>query len=327
MVRSMRTPSFALLALAAALAGCGGGGAPATERTVVAAFYPLAWAAERMAGPETEVVDLTPAGVEPHDLELTARDVERVRGAALVFYLGGGFMPALEEAVRGQPRAVDLLESVDLLTWADGHEDDGHEDGGREDGGHEDDGHGGREDGGHEDGGREDGGRGQPIDPHVWLDPGRFAAVVRAMADALGDPAAADAVAADLRELDREYRQGLARCERREIVTSHAAFAYLADAYDLRQIALAGLSPEAEPGPRALERLVAEVEETGATTVFFETLVSPRVAETVAREAGVSTAALDPLEGLTRDLLEAGEDYLSVMRRNLETLRRALGCR
>jgi zinc transport system substrate-binding protein len=110
------------------------------------------------------------------------------------------------------------------------------------------------------------------------------------------------------------------------IVTSHAAFGYLADAYGLRQIALTGLSPEAEPSPRALEELVDEVREAKATTVFFETLVSPKVAETVAREAGAQTAVLNPLEGLTEREIEAGADYFSVMRDNLAILRRALGC-
>ena len=127
--------------------------------------------------------------------------------------------------------------------------------------------------------------------------------------------------------LDEEYRAGLADCERREIVTSHAAFGYLAAAYDLEQIALTGISPEAEPSPRALEKLVEEVREHDATTVFFETLVSPRLAETVAREAGAETAALDPVEGLSEDALAEGQDYLSVMRDNLGVLRDALGCR
>ena len=146
-------------------------------------------------------------------------------------------------------------------------------------------------------------------------------------ADALGEPNGADAVAADLEELDRELRAGLADCERREIVTSHAAFGYLADAYDLTQIALTGVAPEAEPSARDIEALVAEVEKSGATTVFFEPLVSSDLAETVAREAGVQTAVLNPIEGLTDDQLAAGEDYFSVMRANLDSLRRGLGCR
>jgi len=281
-------------ALVLVASGCGGGEPSTSDRTVVAAFYPLAWVAERVADDDTEVVDLTPPGVEPHDVELTARDVERLGAADLVLYLGGGFMPALEDAVSGHEGAVDLLPGSSLLHVGDAH-------------GSDDD--------------------GAAVDPHAWLDPGRFALMVRTIADELGDPAAADELVGELERLDDEFRTGLADCERREIVTSHAAFGYLADAYGLEQIALSGLSPEAEPSPRALEELVAEVEEAGATTVFFETLVSPRVAETVAREAGVGTTALNPIEGLTDDEIDAGEDYLSLMRSNLAALETALGCR
>jgi zinc transport system substrate-binding protein len=289
---------LAVAALALVLAGCGSD-ARSENRTVVAAFYPLAWAAEEVAGDDVEVVNLTPPGAEPHDIELTARDVERVRAADVVLYLGQGFMPALEEAVEGHERAIDLLEGQSLRVGGDEHLDE--------------------EPAGH---GREEAGR----DPHVWLDPKRLAAIAGTIAEELGDPEAATDLGARLDELDAEFRRGLASCQRHEIVTSHAAFGYLADAYGLQQIALTGISPEAEPSPRALEELVEEVEEEGATTVFFETLVSPRLAETVAREAGAETAALDPLEGLAEKELEAGADYVSVMRSNLDALRDALGC-
>ena len=126
--------------------------------------------------------------------------------------------------------------------------------------------------------------------------------------------------------LDGEFRRGLAHCARREIVTSHAAFGYLAARYGLEQLPLAGLAPEAEPSPKALEELVQKVQASGATTVFFETLASPELAETVAREAGVKTAVLNPLEGLSSEESESGADYFTVMRANLEALRAALGC-
>jgi zinc transport system substrate-binding protein len=269
------------------VAGCGGTDTSAdAEKTVVAAFYPLAWAAQQVGGDRVDVVNLTPPGVEPHDIELTPGDVERVRDADLVLYLGEGFMPALEDAVAGNGKALDLLAGKDLFAAEDE----------------------------------------SATDPHIWLDPMRYATVVRAIAEALDMPEAADSLVARLTELDSDFREGLASCERRRIVTSHAAFAYLADAYELDQLALTGLSPEAEPSPRALEALVNEVGEEGATTVFFETLVSPGLAETVARETGARTAALDPLEGLTEDEVADGEDYFSVMRENLAVLREALGC-
>ncbi len=165
------------------------------------------------------------------------------------------------------------------------------------------------------------------VDPHVWLDPIRYAAMARAIGDELGRSSQGAELADRAEELDGEYRRGLADCARRKIVTSHAAFGYLAERYGLRQLPLAGLSPEAEVSPRALETLVREVERSGATTVFFETLVSPDLARTVAREAGVETAVLNPLEGLTDEQMAAGEDYFSLMRDNLVVLRKALGCR
>jgi len=294
-----------LVVLAASLVLTLGAGCGADEdsgnRTVVAAFYPLAWAAEEVAGDGVEVVNLTPPGAEPHDIELTARDVERVREADVVLYLGHGFMPALEDAVEGHEHAIDLLGGQRLRAGTEAH------------------GHASEEPQAHE-------GQEPERDPHIWLDPKRLAAIAETIADELGEPEAARDLVARLSELDAEFRTGLASCDRPEIVTSHAAFGYLADAYGLRLIALTGISPEAEPSPRALEALVEEVEEEGATTVFFETLVSPRLAETVAREAGARTAALNPLEGLTEDELAAGADYISVMRTNLETLRAALGC-
>lgn len=280
-INLIRLGSAATLAAAALVSGCGDGASASGDRTIVAGFYPLAHAAERLAAPGTTVINLTPPASEPHDLELSARDAERVRSADVVLYLGEGFQPALERAVADiHGRAVDLLQGVELLEG----------------------------------------------DPHVWLDPLRYAAVVERIGALLGREQAAEKLTADLRALHEEFSHGLADCERRTIVTSHAAFAYLAARYDLRQVSVAGLSPEAEPTPRDLERVVEEVRETDATTVFFETLVSPRLARTVARESGARTAVLDPLEGLTPTRLDEGADYFSVMRENLVALREGLGC-
>jgi zinc transport system substrate-binding protein len=277
-------------ALAVAVVGCGGstdgstGEPPAAEEqlAVIAGFYPLAYAAELIGGDIVSVENLTPPGVEPHDLELSARDVERVRAADLVVYLGQGFQPALEDAVEGAGgRALDLLEGLPL--------------------------------------------EGQ--DPHVWLDPSLYAKIVGRLGEELGRTAAADALVDDLVGLDQELEQGLANCERRVIVTGHEAFTYLAARYGLEQIAVTGLSPEAEPSPRDLQGVVEAVRESGATTVFAETLVSPELAETIAREAGAEVAVLNPLEGVTEDERKAGADYFSVMRENLAVLREALECR
>lgn len=266
---------FGLLLVGLVLAGCGEERAQ-SSRTVVAAFYPLAWASEQISEGRFEVVNLTPAGAEPHDVELSPRDIALVRDADLVVYAGGGFQPAVGDAVADRDGP-----SVDILIG--------------------------------------------DRDPHVWLDPVRFAGVARDIGEALGRPA--EELAAEISRLDRSYRRGLDDCARRVIVTTHAAFGHLAARYGLEQLSLTGSSPEAEPGPRELERLVEDVRASGATTVLAEPLVSDRLAATVAREAGLDVAILDPIEGLSEDRLEAGEDYLSVMRDNLATLRRTLECR
>jgi zinc transport system substrate-binding protein len=274
-------------ACASVLAAAGCGGSEGADDALVGAFYPLAFALRQAAPAGREVVDLTPPGAEPHDLELGARDVERVRDAELVVYAGGGFQPAVEDALESRDgTSLDVLDEVDVLRGDETGE----------------------------------------ADPHVWLDPQRYARIARSLAAALGRPRAADGFVARLEALDRELARGLAHCRRREIVTSHAAFAYLADRYDLDQVPLVGVTPEAEPDARDIEGLVDEVQSTGATTVFFEPLVSSRLAETVAREAGVETAVLDPIEGLTAEQQDAGADYFGVMRQNLAALRTALGC-
>ena len=285
----MITRIILIVAFAFAGGGCGGGSQAAepgggdASLEVVASFYPLAYAIERVGGTRVRVTNLTPPGAEPHDIELSVRDVERVRAADLVVYLGSGFQPQLERAVGdGEGRALDLLAGLDLLPGGD---------------------------------------------PHVWLDPLRYTEIVDRLGRELGAETAARALTTRLRGLDGELEQGLAECERREIVTSHAAFGYLAERYGLVQIAITGIAPEAEPTARDLERVVELVRDRGATTIFFETLVSPRLAETVARETGANTAVLNPIEGLTEEEVERGEDYFSVMRANLAALRKGLGCR
>jgi zinc transport system substrate-binding protein len=163
-------------------------------------------------------------------------------------------------------------------------------------------------------------------DPHVWLDPVRYGKIVERIGRALGESSGADRLVARLQVLDAEYRRGLADCERHEIVTSHEAFAYLAERYGLEQVPITGLNPEAEPRPADLAHVVQLVEDRGVTTIYYETLVSPRIAETVARETGAKTAVLDPIEGLTPAEIASEEDYFSRMRANLRALEQGLGC-
>jgi zinc transport system substrate-binding protein len=273
-----------LFAVMLVVTACGAKTSSSGRKQVVAAFYPLAYAAQQLGGPTVEVANLTPPGVEPHDLEATPGDVQAIHSADLVLLLGHGFQPQLEDAAGRGENVVWLLDTPGLHRFDNG-------------------------------------------DPHVWLDPLRYALIVRRIGLALGRPQAAARLESRLRALDREYRRGLAHCARHEIVTSHEAFAYLGQRYGLRQVAITGLTPEAEPAPKDLQRVVELVRSTHATTIFFETLVSPRIAQTVARETHAKTAVLDPLEGLKPAEAKRGADYFTVMRANLQALRGALGCR
>ena len=256
---------------------------------VVAGFYPLAWVAERIGGDRVNVTDLTPAGAEPHDLELTTRQVDDVLDAEVVVVLGDGFQPAVEDAAaRRDGPPVEVLEKLPADALAEG-------------------------------------------DPHVWLDPVLMQDVVRAIEDALvsADPdhesafrRNADALRGQLRALDETYRAGLATCQRDLVVTAHDAFGYLTDRYGLRNEGVAGLSPDAEPDARRLAELADLARDEGVTTVFTEELLSPEIAETLAREAGgLRTEVLSPLESRS----DRGS-YLAVMEDNLAKIRAALGC-
>ncbi len=299
-------PVTAALTAALALSACGGdaGAADGGRLQVAAGFYPYAFLAERVGGEGVAVTNLTKPGGEPHDLELTPRQVGALTSTDLVVF-SEGFQPAVDEAVEQQAadRAFDVLSAVELREGEAHADEEDHE--------HADEGHGG-------------------ADPHVWLDPQRLAAIGTALGDRLAelDPDGAQGyrtraqeLGTELAALDDELRAGLETCERRQVVTSHDAFGYLADAYGLEQVAVAGLSPEDEATPQRLAEVAAQAQEGGVTTIFFEELVSPKVAEALAREVGATATVLSPLEGAP----ETG-DYVTAMRDNLATLRTALGC-
>ena len=317
----MPTISTRVLAATAAsatallLTACGSGDDEAAASDgvgVVAAFYPLQWAAERVGGDRVDVTSLTPPGAEPHDLELTPRDVASLTEADLVVYLEG-FQPALDDAAaEAGDDAWDAGQAADLSLTIEEHS---HEEGEEE--------HAEEEEHGEE----------EVTDPHFWLDPTRLADVGDALAERLAetdpDGAAtyeenAAALRADLEALDAEMQEGLADCAVGTLVTSHDAFGYLADRYGLEVVGISGLSPSTEPSPEQLAEISTLVRDSGVTTVYTETLVDPAVAETVAQEAGVQTAVLDPLEGLTDE--SAGSDYLEAMRADLATLQEGQGC-
>jgi zinc transport system substrate-binding protein len=300
----LRPAGLALIAIVVVAGGAcssAGAGQSVGKLTVVAGFYPLAEAARRVGGGVVDVRNLTPPGVEPHDLELTPNTIAAIQSSDVVLYLGHGFAPAIEQAARdAQGRAVDLLGGLPLRQGIS-----------------------------------EEGETGSATDPHVWLDP----VLYRRMADRIAvvlsheRPEAASTFAAngrsfdaELTKLDQDYRDGFSRCARDLIVTSHAAFGYLSARYHLVQQPISGLSPDAEPSPKRLAQLAQLVRREGVTVIFTEELVSPKVGQTLAREVGVTTQVLNPLEGLTKTEVANGDDYLSVMRKNLKILVMALGC-
>ena len=276
--------------------------------SIVATFYPLAWMVERIGGDRVSVTNLTPPGVEPHDLELAPDQVDALTDADLAVVMGRSFQPGPEKIAGGRSKpTVVILEAVGAGEGlVEEHQDDavGHD---------------------HADG----------LDPHVWLDPRLFSAARGELVGALSaiDPSGAseyvsrsEALGVELAELDRSMETGLKTCSRRTIVTAHEAFGRLASRYGLTQEGIAGLSPDAEPDAQRIAELADLVKKQGLTTVFFEELAPQNFADTLAREAGVKTAMLSPLEAPTPDEIASGSSYLTVMQTNLETLRAALDC-
>jgi zinc transport system substrate-binding protein len=302
-----------LLAVLAA-AGCAGDVPARTaarkfgQIAIVSAFYPLQFVAQRVAGSHATVANLTQPGAEPHDLELTPRQVGSLTTANLVIY-EKGFQPAVDEAVAQSENreVIDTTTIVPLRPLALTGDDLGYGEGAGKD---------------H-----------AALDPHVWLDPTLVSRIARAVEKRLmtidPDHAAdythnADELNRQLHSLDQSFRSGLAHCVRTEFITTHAAFGYLAARYHLTQIAITGLNPDSEPALARIAEVQRVARQHGLTTIFSETLVSPAVAQAIAGDLGLTTDVLDPIEGITDQ--SRGQDYLAVMASNLAALRKAGGC-
>jgi zinc transport system substrate-binding protein len=299
---------LAALALLGLLAqGCrtdDDGSASSGGLEIVVAFYPLEFVASEVGG-SVRVTNLSPPGVEPHDLELAPGQVRTMAQADLVVYLGDGFQPAVEDVVDelSGTAVIDALDTQEGLIEAGISQE---------------------EDGEHE-------GEQGAADPHVWLDPTRLVSLAHAisseMAEIDSDNAgvyednAAD-LADTLNKLDKEYSAVLDDCERNELVVSHEAFGYLADRYGLEQVGVSGIDPESEPSPGRVAEVAEFARDHGVTTIFFEEQVAPDIAQVIADEIGARVEVLDPLEFQPED----GSDYLDVMRANLASISDALGC-
>lgn len=307
-------------ALSVLAAGCSTGStkAPQFEAKsgkvrVAASFYPVYEFARAVGGDKIDLVNMVPPGTEPHDWEPTARHMKTLNEAQLFLYSGVGmetWVPKTLKSIDNKDIAVvEASKSITLLQAPAG-EDDGH---------------------GHEK--KDD--HADEFDPHVWLDPLSVARQVEAIRDGLilvdaANKATYEANAAayieQLKALDSEFKTGLSQCKTRTFFTTHAAFGYLANRYNLEQHAIMGLSPDAEPKPKALANIVDEAKKDNVKYIFFETLVSDKVAKMVAKEIGASTLVLNPFEGLTDEEIKAGKSYLTVMRDNLTNLKTAMEC-
>jgi len=290
----------------------GSSGSDSGKVQVAAAFYPLQFVAERVAGDLADVTGLTKPGVEPHDLELSINQTAALQSADVIL-TEHGFQPAVDDAIEQDVKGtvVDVEKVVELHPAEEGEDEHGHEEEAAS--GEEEHGHG-------------------EFDPHFWHDPALMADYAEAVSDALAkaDPDNAETYAAnakklteDLTAVDEEFKTGLAQCKIKDVVVSHDAFTYL-DKYGLEFESIAGLTPDAEPNPAQLAEIGEHAKEHGVTTIFSERLVSTALADTLAGDLGLKTAVLDPIEGLSADT--EGEDYLSLMRQNLDALKAANGC-
>lgn len=291
-----------LIAASLMLAACGGSTAArsneSSKLTIVTAFYPFAYIAERIAGEHAEVTSLTQPGAEPHDIELTPKQVASVNSASLVLY-EKTFQTAVDEAVAqsGNSAVLDTASVVPLQPLvSDSPEEEG-------------------------------------LDPHVWLDPKNMITISQAVADRLTsiDPdhatdyaSNAASLKGELTALDTAYADGLKTCDRRKFITTHEAFGYLAARYQLTQIGISGLSPDAAPSPTRIAEVQRVAQQHKITTIFYETLISPAQAESIAGDLGLTTDVLDPIEGITDS--SRGKDYPAVMSSNLTALVKAGGC-
>jgi zinc transport system substrate-binding protein len=317
-VRRRLIPAAAITAVTAlglgTLTACSGAGAETANTgkfDVVASFYPMAFLAERIGGDHVHVTSLTSPGQEPHDLEISPRQIAMLQDSDAVLYLRN-LQPSVDDAVAQSP--VKTKIDAGSLTTLEEH--------GTEVGGHAaaHDTHKSEESAGK--------------DPHIWLDPVRYAQVAEGVGKAFekADPKhAADyekntaALVKRLNDLDQRFRTGLAHTKTKVFITTHAAFGYLAERYGLTEEAVGGLDPESEPSAARVKDLETMARADGVSTVFYETLVSDKTAKTIAHDAGLRTDVLDPIEGITAK--SRGKDYFSVQEANLKALRQALGAK
>ncbi|WP_328298546.1 metal ABC transporter substrate-binding protein [Streptomyces sp. NBC_00435] len=306
--------ALAATALTACSGAAGASGGKDGKLDVMASFYPMQFLAERIGKDHVKVDTLTKPGVEPHDLEITPKQTAQLGEADVVLYLKT-LQPAVDKAV-AQSGVKNVVDAA-ALTKLEVHGTSGHDDHAAEEGASD----------GHDHSHGETG-----EDPHVWLDPVKYAEIAKGVGAALAksDPDHAadykkntDELVAELGALDTEFKDGLKNTTSRTFITTHSAFGYLAERYGLDQEGISGVDPESEPSPARMKDLQAVAKKDNVSTVFFETLASDKTAKSLAADTGLTTDVLDPLEGITDK--SQGADYFEVMRANLKNLQKALG--
>ncbi|MGW8064822.1 metal ABC transporter substrate-binding protein [Streptomyces ziwulingensis] len=338
-VRRRHISGIAVTAAAAlglgTLSACSGdssaaGNAGNTDKfDVVASFYPMAFLAEQIGGDHVSVTSLTQPGQEPHDLEISAKQRAQLEETDAALFLKG-LQPSVDEAIT-QSGATTKIDAATLTTLevhgteVDGHAEEEHAeeehaDEHAEEEHAEEDGHDHTAEGG--------------ADPHIWLDPVKYAEVAEGVGKAFekADPDHAadykkntEALVEKLGSLNTKFETGLKDTKTKTFITTHAAFGYLAERYGLTEEAINGLDPESEPSAARVKELAETAKADGVSTIFYETLVSDETAQTVAKDAGLKTDVLDPVEGITDQ--SRGDDYFQVMEANLTALQTALNAK
>ena len=335
-VKSAVTIASAALATSALSACSSTSNADDSQPSVLAALYPLQFAAQSVVGDQGTVENLTPPGVDSHDLELTPQQIASIQDADLVLYIKG-FQPAVDDAVSSiGDRALNVTDLVETIEGGENSHDHGDEDHGDEehsDEKHSDEDHSDEKhsDEDHSDEDHSDAEQ-SAVDPHVWLDPTMMATIGAAVAEQLAGTtddsssnfvANSDQLTNELNTLDEEWKSGTKECTSRDLVVAHEAFGYLAARYNFEQMGVNGLSPETEPSPTAIARAADFVKDNDVKTIYYESVAAPEVAQTVADETGAETAVLDPIETLPAG---SDADYFSLMRGNLDAVKTGQPC-
>ncbi|MFK7695420.1 metal ABC transporter substrate-binding protein [Paenibacillus sp. HJGM_3] len=311
--------SYILLTLALStvliLSGCGKTSGVQLEEgkiNIVTTFYPLYYFAGAIGGDHAHVINLVPAGVEPHEWSPKSRDLVAMTKAELFVYNGAGFEGWVDDFLASKKSGskqvvIEASAGIPLIHAgeegaADNKDDHGHE--------------------------QESG-----VDPHVWVSPKSALHMAESIKNGLIQADAAHKtdyeanygkLAQQLSALDAQFKEKLSKVSKKEIIVSHQAFGYLARDYGLTQMPIMGLSPDAEPTAKAMKEINQFIREHQVKVIFFEELVSDKLAKTLAEDAKIETEVLNPLEGLTDAQIKAGDNYVTVMESNLQKLLKAL---